>query len=164
MLKSPTRAHLRGDLLFKSIGESSLGDRELKKAGLKVTLPRVKILEILESAEPHHMSAEDVYRKLVKMGEDVGFATVYRVLTQFEVAGLVKRHNFEGGHSIFEIDQREHHDHLVCVNCGKVEEFFDDIIENCQIKIAKQSKFKMTHHNLTIYGICQECEKRAFSK
>ena len=133
-------------------------DQELKKAGLKVTLPRVKILKILESAEPHHMSAEDVYQKLAKIGEDIGLATVYRVLTQFEAVGLVKRHNFEGDHSIFETSRREHHDHLVCVNCGKVEEFLDDIIENCQIKIAKQSKFKMTYHNLTIYGICQGCE------
>ena len=139
-----------------------MGDQELRKAGLKVTLPRVKILKVLESADPHHMSAEDVYRKLVKTGEDVGLATVYRVLTQFKAAGLVKRHNFEGGHSIFEIDQRGHHDHLVCVNCGRVEEFIDDIIENCQVEIAKQSKFKMTDHNLTIYGICQGCEKRAF--
>lgn len=141
-----------------------MGDQELRKAGLKVTLPRVKILKILESADPHHMSAEDVYRRLVKIGEDVGLATVYRVLTQFEAAGLVKRHNFEGGHSIFEIDQGEHHDHLVCVNCGSVEEFADDIIENCQVEIAKQSKFKMTDHNLTIYGICQGCGKRTFSK
>lgn len=141
-----------------------MGDQELRKAGLKVTLPRVKILKILESADPHHMSAEDVYRKLVQMEEDIGLATVYRVLTQFEAAGLVKRHNFEGGHAIFEIDQREHHDHLVCVNCGKVEEFFDDIIETCQIEIAKQSKFKMTYHNLTIYGICQGCEELAFAE
>lgn len=133
-------------------------DQELRKVGLKVTLPRVKVLKILENADPHHMSAEDVYRKLVEMGEDVGLATVYRVLTQFETAGLVKRHNFEDGYSIFEIDQGEHHDHLVCVNCSKVEEFVDELIENRQAVIAKQAKFKMMDHNLTIYGICYDCE------
>ncbi|QTS83976.1 ferric iron uptake transcriptional regulator [Coxiella endosymbiont of Amblyomma nuttalli] len=139
-------------------------DQELRKAGLKATLPRIKILRILESADPRHMSAEDVHRKLMKMGEDVGLATVYRVLTRFQASGLVERHYFEGGHSIFEIGQREHHDHLVCLHCGKVEEFFNDIIENCQVEIAEQLKFKMTDHNLTIYGICQWCEQHAFLK
>ncbi len=134
-------------------------DQELRKAGLKVTLPRVKILNILESADPHHMSAEDVYKKLVKMGEDVGLATVYRVLTQFEAAGLVKRHNFEGGHSVFEMDQGEHHDHLVCVNCGSVQEFVDDVIEERQETIAEKAHFKMTDHSLTIYGVCAKCDK-----
>ena len=138
-------------------------DRELRKVGLKVTLPRLKILKILESADPHHMSAENVYRKLVEMGKDVGLATVYRVLTQFEAARLVKRHNFEDGHSVFEIDQGRHHDHLVCINCGKVEEFIDEVIESRQECIAKKSKFKMTDHNLTIYGICQFCEERSFT-
>ncbi|WP_040070772.1 ferric iron uptake transcriptional regulator [Coxiella burnetii] len=137
-------------------------DQELRKAGLKVTLPRIKVLKILENADPHHMSAEDVYRKLIEMGEDVGLATVYRVLTQFEAVGLVKRHNFEGGHSIFEIDQGEHHDHLVCVHCSKVEEFVDALIEDRQALIAKKSKFRMTDHNLTIYGICHDCEKQSF--
>lgn len=139
-------------------------DRELRKAGLKVTLPRFKILKILESADPHHMSAENVYHKLVDMGGDVGLATVYRVLTQFEAAGLVKRHNFGGGHSVFEMDQGRHHDHLVCINCGKVEEFIDEIIESRQEVIAKKYKFKMTDHNLTIYGICQTCEERSFTE
>jgi Fur family ferric uptake transcriptional regulator len=135
-----------------------LEDQDLRKAGLKVTLPRVKILNILENAEPHHMSAEDVYKKLLDLGDDVGLATVYRVLTQFEAAGLVKRHNFEGGHSIFEINEGEHHDHLVCIHCGFVEEFVDDDIENRQLVIAKKSKFKITDHNFTIYGICQSCD------
>ncbi|MFV9988834.1 MAG: ferric iron uptake transcriptional regulator [Coxiella endosymbiont of Dermacentor nuttalli] len=140
-------------------------DRALRKVGLKVTLPRLKILKILESADPHHMSAENVYRKLVEMGKDVGLATVYRVLTQFEAVGLIKRHNFESGngHSVFEMDQGEHHDHLVCINCGKVEEFIDEVIENRQESIARKYKFRMTNHNLTIYGICQFCEKRSFT-
>lgn len=133
-------------------------DQEIRKAGLKVTLPRVKILKILENADPHHMSAEDVYRKLIQMGEDVGLATVYRVLTQFEAAGLIKRHNFEGGHSVFEIEQGMHHDHLVCVICGRVEEFVDDVIEDRQKIIAKNANFKMTDHSLTIYGTCANCD------
>jgi len=137
-----------------------LEDQDLRKAGLKVTLPRVKVLKILESADPHHMSAEDVYRRLIEMGEDVGLATVYRVLTQFEAASLVRRHNFEGGHSVFELEEGEHHDHLVCVNCGLVEEFVDETIENRQEAIAKKAKFKMTDHNLTIYGICFKCDSK----
>lgn len=135
-----------------------LKDKDLRKAGLKVTLPRVKVLKILENADPHHMSAEDVYKKLVEMGEDVGLATVYRVLTQFESAGLVKRHNFEGGHSVFEVDEGEHHDHLVCVNCGFVEEFVDPEIETRQAKIAEEADFKIKDHSLTIYGVCKECD------
>lgn len=134
-------------------------NKELRKAGLKVTLPRLKILHLLEKADPHHMSAEDVYKTLIDAGEDVGLATVYRVLTQFEEAGLVKRHNFEGGHSVFEIDQGEHHDHLVCVKCNKVEEFVDKEIEQRQEIIAKQAGFKITDHSLTIYGICGKCHK-----
>ncbi len=133
--------------------------KDLRKAGLKVTLPRVKILKILENAEPHHISAEEVYKRLLDSGEDVGLATVYRVLTQFETAGIVRRHNFEGGRSVFEIEQGEHHDHLVCVSCGKVEEFLDDVIEQRQETIAHEANFKMTDHNLTIYGECQDCVK-----
>lgn len=136
-----------------------MGQQDLRKAGLKITLPRIKILRILENADPHHMSAENVYRTMLELGEDVGLATVYRVLTQFEAAGLVKRHNFESGHSVFEIDAGEHHDHLVCVNCGWVEEFLDGTIEDRQIAIAKEANFKMTDHNLTIYGWCQKCQK-----
>lgn len=134
-----------------------MDNQDLKNAGLKVTLPRLKILEILEKADPHHMSAEDVYKTLLESGDDVGLATVYRVLTQFETAGLVKRHNFEGGHAIFEIEQGQHHDHLVCMKCGRVDEFIDEVIEKRQEVIAKRSNFKMTDHSLTIYGICSSC-------
>ena len=103
-------------------------NKELRKAGLKVTLPRVKILQILENSDNKHLSAEDVYKALIGAEEDVGLATVYRVLTQFESAGLVMRHHFEGGHSIFELTSVDHHDHIVCNNCGKVEEFYDEVI------------------------------------
>lgn len=132
--------------------------QQLKDAGLKITLPRLKVLQILEQTPEHHMSAEAVYKALLEMGEDVGLATVYRVLTQFEAAGLVSRHNFEGGFSVFELRQGEHHDHLVCVKCGRVEEFIDEIIEQRQQLIAQQKKFKMTDHALNIYGICANCQ------
>ncbi|KTD62553.1 ferric iron uptake transcriptional regulator [Legionella spiritensis] len=132
--------------------------RQLKDAGLKITMPRVKVLQILEQSRDHHMSAENVYKALLDMGEDVGLATVYRVLTQFEAAGLVSRHNFEGGHSVFELSQGEHHDHLVCVKCGRVEEFYDEIIEERQERIAEQAHFKMTDHALNIYGLCPDCQ------
>lgn len=135
-----------------------MDNKDLRKVGLKVTLPRLKILEILEKADPHHMSAEDVYKTLLESGDDVGLATVYRVLTQFEEAGLVKRHNFEGDHAVFEIEQGEHHDHLVCLKCGRVDEFIDEIIEKRQETIAREAGFKMTDHSLTIYGICQKCD------
>jgi Fur family transcriptional regulator, ferric uptake regulator len=137
-----------------------VNNRDLKKAGLKVTLPRLKILQILESEENHHMSAEDVYRSLLEAGEDVGLATVYRVLTQFEAAGLVTRHYFEGGHSIFELNQGEHHDHLVCIKCGKVEEFVDEEIEVRQGAIAEKAGFKITDHSLNIYGMCPSCQEK----
>ena len=133
-------------------------DDELRQVGLKVTLPRLKILHVLEQAETQHMSAEAVYQTLVDQGEEVSLATVYRVLTQFETAGLVQRHYFEGGHFVFELDQGEHHDHLVCVQCGVVEEFVDNTIEKRQAEIAKQASFQMTDHNLTIYGICRQCQ------
>lgn len=134
-----------------------MGNQEIRDAGLKVTLPRVKILNILENAQPHHLRAEDVFQQLRESHDDVGLATVYRVLTQFVDAGLVNRHNFEGGHSVFELDQGAHHDHLVCVKCGEVEEFVDEVIEKRQELIANQAHFKMTDHNLTIYGICVKC-------
>jgi Fur family ferric uptake transcriptional regulator len=130
--------------------------RQLKDVGLKITMPRVKILQILEQTDAH-LSAEEVYKSLLEMGEDVGLATVYRVLTQFEEAGLVLRHNFEGGYSVYELSQGEHHDHLVCAKCGKVEEFVDSIIEKRQQLIAEQAQFKMTAHSLTIYGLCSNC-------
>ena len=133
-------------------------NKELRKAGLKVTLPRVKILQILENSDNKHLSAEDVYKALIGAEEDVGLATVYRVLTQFESAGLVMRHHFEGGHSIFELTSVDHHDHIVCNNCGKVEEFYDEVIEEQQEKISKKYGFKITDHSLYLYGICQECQ------
>jgi Fur family transcriptional regulator, ferric uptake regulator len=132
--------------------------QELRRAGLKITLPRVKILSILENSTLHHLSAEDVYRLLVKAGDDVGLATVYRVLTQFEAAGLVIRHNFEGNTSVYEVNHGEHHDHLVCVKCGAIEEFLDDVIEARQLDIARQAGFKMTDHALNIYGLCRQCQ------
>jgi Fur family ferric uptake transcriptional regulator len=138
-----------------------LDNSDLKKVGLKVTLPRVKILQILENAESHHLSAEDVYRVLLESDEDIGLATVYRVLTQFEEAGLVTRHNFEGGHSVFELDHGHHHDHLVCVKCGRVEEFVDPIIEDRQQDIAKKAGYSITDHSLNIYGICSTCQQES---
>ncbi|MBV1884504.1 MAG: ferric iron uptake transcriptional regulator [Pseudomonadales bacterium] len=129
-------------------------NQELRKAGLKITLPRVKILHVLESSQPHHMSAEDVYKSLLEIGEDVGLATIYRVLTQFEDAGLVDRHNFDGGHSVFEIAREGHHDHIVCVSCGKVTEFNDKAIESQQEKVAKKHGFKLRDHCLQLYGEC----------
>lgn len=134
-----------------------MDNQDLKNAGLKVTLPRLKILEILERADPHHMSAEDVYKSLLESGDDVGLATVYRVLTQFETAGLVRRHNFEGGYAVFELEHGEHHDHLVCVKCGRVDEFINEVIERQLASIAKNANFKPTDHRLTIYGICASC-------
>ncbi len=127
---------------------------ELRKVGLKVTLPRMKILEILETNEPRHMSAEDVYKVLLEAREEIGLATVYRVLTQFEAAGLVTRHHFEGGHSVFEMNQGHHHDHIVCYQCGKVVEFIEETIERCQEKVAKKAGFKIRDHSLIIYGDC----------
>jgi len=126
-------------------------NQDLRKAGLKVTLPRVKILQILESSDVRHMSAEDVYRALLDAGEDVGLATVYRVLTQFETAGLVIRHNFDGGHSVFEVARGEHHDHMVCVETGKVIEFHNDEIEALQEQIAAKHGYKLTGHSLVLY-------------
>ncbi|MDD3447414.1 MAG: ferric iron uptake transcriptional regulator [Gammaproteobacteria bacterium] len=134
-------------------------NQELRKAGLKVTLPRIKILEVLEGADNRHLSAEDVYKALLEAGEEVGLATVYRVLTQFENAGLVARHHFEGGHSVFELEQGQHHDHLVCVKCGRVEEFVDETIESRQKVIAEKAGYDITDHCLYIYGICPDCRK-----
>lgn len=135
-----------------------MDSEELRRVGLKVTTPRLKILEILESSSQHHLSAEDVYRQLLDSSEDVGLATVYRVLTQFETAGLVTRHNFEGGHSIFELNQGHHHDHLVCVKCGGVEEFVDPVVESRLHEIVAKSHYKMTDHSLNIYGLCPKCQ------
>jgi Fur family ferric uptake transcriptional regulator len=129
----------------------SVDNNELRKVGLKVTLPRIKILEILESAEHRHLSAEDVYKILLEAGDDVGLATVYRVLTQFESAGLVERHNFDGGHSVFELDRGEHHDHMVCVETGKVVEFHNEQIEQLQKDIADAHGYEITGHSLVLY-------------
>lgn len=126
-------------------------NHELRKAGLKVTLPRVKILQILESSEQRHLSAEDVFKSLMETGEDVGLATVYRVLTQFESAGLVERHNFDGGHSVFELDRGDHHDHMVCVDTGDVIEFHSEEIERLQEQIADESGYELTGHSLVLY-------------
>ena len=133
----------------------------LKDAGLKVTLPRLKILAIFEHSKERHLSAEDVYNQLLASGEEVGLATVYRVLTQFEKAGLVMRHNFTDEYAVFELDQGIHHDHLVCVKCGHVEEFTDSVIEQRQEAIAKEANYHMTYHALNIYGLCPQCQETA---
>lgn len=127
---------------------------QLREAGLKVTVPRLKILEILASSQPRHLSAEDVYRRLLDSNEDIGLATVYRVLTQFESAGLVVRHHFEGGTAVFELNEGEHHDHIVCIDCGRVEEFTDDSIEDRQREIASRLGFEISDHSLTLHGHC----------
>ena len=129
-------------------------NQDLRKAGLKVTLPRMKILEILEQSNQQHLSAEDIYRVLLDSDEEIGLATIYRVLTQFEGAGLVMRHHFEGGQAVFELDRGKHHDHLICIKCGKIVEFVNSSIEEQQNKIAEENGFKITDHSLIIYGEC----------
>ena len=133
-------------------------NQDLRKAGLKVTLPRMKILEILESSTKAHLSAEDIYRLLMDSDEDIGLATVYRVLTQFETAGLVIRHHFEGGQGVFELDRGKHHDHLICIQCGKIVEFVNSEIEEKQHQIAKEAGFDITDHSLIIYGKCNKSD------
>ena len=137
-------------------------NQDIRKAGLKVTLPRVKILEILESNHSRHMTAEDVYRTLLERGEEIGLATVYRVLTQFVNAGLAEKHHFEGGQAVFELDRGHHHDHIVCAQCGRVEEFVDETIERSQRQIAAKKGFEITDHSLIIYGRCirEKCPHR----
>ncbi|MEM7252587.1 MAG: ferric iron uptake transcriptional regulator [Pseudomonadota bacterium] len=127
---------------------------ELRKVGLKATLPRLRVLEILEANSEEHMSAEDVYRTLVNAGDEIGLATVYRVLSQFNDAGLVSKHNFEDGHAVFELDSGEHHDHIVCVKCGRIVEFLDEEIERRQHDIAARNGFEITDHSMVVYGIC----------
>lgn len=137
-----------------------LETQDLKNAGLKITLPRVKILQILEKQiDEHHLTAEKVYKILLSEGEDIGLATVYRVLTQFEAAGLVTRHHFEGGNSVFELDKGDHHDHILCVKCGKVDEFTDEQIEARQKEIAGRLNYDLTDHSLYLYGYCSTCRK-----
>jgi len=140
--------------------------KDLRKAGLKVTLPRLKILEILENNPTRHMSAEEIYKKLLDSSEDIGLATVYRVLTQFEGAGLVSRHHFEDGMAVFEINHGTHHDHIVCMDCGSVEEFVDAEIEARQNEIAQRLGFKIEEHSMVLYGRCQrpDCPSRKPSR
>ncbi|CAA2930328.1 ferric iron uptake transcriptional regulator [Arsenophonus endosymbiont of Bemisia tabaci] len=140
-------------------------NKALKNAGLKVTLPRLKILEVLQEPECHHVSAEDLYKKLIDMGEEIGLATVYRVLNQFDDAGIVTRHNFEGGKSVFELTQQHHHDHLICLDCGKVIEFSDESIETRQKNIAERHGIKLSNHSLYLYGHCSKkdhCDENDF--
>lgn len=127
---------------------------DLKTIGLKATLPRLRILELFEKSQVRHLSAEDVYKILLREGTDTGLATVYRVLTQFEQAGLLKRHHFESGKAVFELNQGGHHDHLVCMQCGRVEEFYDDAIERRQIAVAKERGFAIHEHSLYLYADC----------
>lgn len=135
-----------------------VSNEELKKAGLKVTLPRLKVLQLLHENQNRHLSAEDVFKLLLESGEDVGLATVYRVLTQFEAAGLVARHHFEGGHSVFELAEADHHDHIVCLSCGKVEEFHDALIESRQQEIAHGLGYVLKDHSHYLYGLCKACQ------
>lgn len=131
-------------------------EKGLRSAGLKATLPRLKILELFENSKERHLAAEDVYKVLLNGGEDVGLATVYRVLTQFEEAGLLIRHHFESGKAVFELNEGTHHDHIVCVKCGRVEEFYDAEIEKRQEQAAASRGFKMQEHSLMIYGTCSK--------
>lgn len=134
-----------------------MSSAELKKVGLKVTLPRLKVLEILETqSEQHHLTAEDVYKILIEQGEEVGLATVYRVLTQFEQAGMVRRLNFENNISVFELDTGDNHDHLVCIKTGRVKEFVDPVIEERIQEIAKEKGYELASHSLVIYGTLKE--------
>jgi Fur family ferric uptake transcriptional regulator len=126
-------------------------NNELKKAGLKATLPRIRILEVLEGSSHNHLSAEDIYKHLISNGEDVGLATIYRVLTQFESAGIVTRHNFESGHSVYEITPDDHHDHMVCLETGDVIEFHDETIEKQQEKIASEMGYEIVDHSMVLY-------------
>lgn len=133
-------------------------NEELKRAGLKITLPRIKILSILQQPENQHISAEDVYKILLDQNDEIGLATVYRVLNQFDDAGIVTRHHFEGGKSVFELSHKAHHDHLVCLKCGKVVEFEDNVIEQRQADIAKAHNIHLTNHSLYLYGECEDKE------
>jgi Fur family ferric uptake transcriptional regulator len=128
--------------------------KNLREAGLKTTQPRLKVLDVLETSPIHHMTAEDVYKRLLETEQEIGLATVYRILTQFEAAGLVIRHNFEGGRALYELDNGAHHDHMVCVECGKVFEFVDRTIEQQQRNVAAKAGFTMEDHSLSLYGVC----------
>jgi len=132
---------------------------DLKSVGLKVTLPRLKILEVLEKSSNHHLSAEDIYRALMEQNEEVGVATIYRVLTQFEESGIVNKLNFENNQAVYELSNVEHHDHLVCVKCNVIIEFQDDVIEQHQLQIANKHGFQLTDHSLYLYGLCKTCKE-----
>jgi Fur family ferric uptake transcriptional regulator len=149
-------------ITFRELTYMADQNEELKRAGLKITLPRIKILTILQEPNNQHISAEDVYKLLLMQNEEIGLATVYRVLNQFDDAGIVTRHHFEGGKSVFELAHKKHHDHLVCLKCGNVVEFEDDVIEQRQSDIAKSHKITLTNHSLYLYGECEDevaCEK-----
>lgn len=133
---------------------------DIKNAGLKLTLPRMKILELLEKSDDRHLKAEDIYKTLLDSGEEIALATVYRVLTQFETAGLVTRHHFEGGHAVFELNDGEHHDHLVDISTGRVVEFYDETIEQRQREIAKKYNFTITEHTMVLYGQFNDDNKK----
>lgn len=135
-----------------------MNTQDLKKVGLKTTTPRVKILEMLETSKEHHLSADDIYRNLVLQNIDIGFATIYRVLGQFEKSGIVNKLNFNN-QSVFELATGEHHDHLLCVKCGHIEEFKDSVIEQHQEDIAKNKGFTLTDHCLYLYGVCSSCQQ-----
>ena len=136
-------------------------NQDLKRVGLKITLPRIKILEILKGSDKRHLSAEDIYRVLLDAEEEVGLATIYRVLTQFESAGLVIRHHFETGQAVFELERGKHHDHLICIKCGKIIEFVDEFIEAKQKEIAEKNGFRISYHSHIVYEVCgdNECQK-----
>lgn len=133
---------------------------ELKSMGLKATYPRLKVLDIFRKGDSRHMSAEDVYRALMADNVEIGLATVYRVLTQFEQAGLLTRSQFDSGKAVFELNEGDHHDHLVCTHCGRVEEFFDEVIERRQHNIAKEHNFLLTGHAMALYGVCPQCASK----
>lgn len=136
----------------------SANDQQLKEAGLKVTSPRLKVLEVLKATPDQHVSAEELYKMMIEQDEEIGLATIYRVLNQFDDAGIVTRHHFEGGKSVFELSDKHHHDHLVCLKCGQVIEFEDDVIEERQLRVAEKYNIKLTHHSLYLYGECNDKE------
>lgn len=137
--------------------DNKLVIKEIKEAGLKITMPRQKILEIFHKNQNAHLSAEEVHKHLVELKEDIGLATVYRVLAQFEDAKLILKHRFDEEHAVFELNNKAHHDHLVCIKCGHIEEFVDDLIEKQQEVIANEHKFKISAHSLYLYGTCKKC-------
>ncbi|MDO5101670.1 MAG: ferric iron uptake transcriptional regulator [Lautropia sp.] len=134
-------------------------DQELRSVGLKATLPRIKVLEIIRGSDERHLSAEDVFRRLLEQGHDVGLATVYRVLSQLEGAGLLSRNVFDGGKAVFEINEGDEHDHLICVSCGRVDEFTNPVIEKVQYEVADEHGYELAERRLALYGICPACRK-----